>query len=197
MKLIGLVLRGARYKDEILEVGDLAIHGEEAFPEETLRHPGRRCLRHGRLDQGGVRERTTGARRPGTVRRVRQLGPDHYGRKEIATMKLIVAVLKPFKLDDVKEALKNLGVQGMTLTEAQGFGRQRGHTEVYRGAEYEVDFVPKIRVEVLVDDAQVDEVVDAIVDAAATGKIGDGKVWVLPVDAVVRVRTGERGADAL
>ena len=112
-------------------------------------------------------------------------------------MKLIVAVLKPFKLDEVKEALKTIGVQGMTLTEAQGFGRQRGHTEVYRGAEYEVDFVPKIRVEVLVDDEQVDEVVDAVVRTAATGKIGDGKVWVVPVDAVVRVRTGERGKDAL
>jgi len=112
-------------------------------------------------------------------------------------MKLVVAVLKPFKLDEVKEALKTLGVQGMTITEAQGFGRQRGHTEVYRGAEYEVDFVPKIRVDVLVDDAQVDEVVDSVVGNAATGKIGDGKVWVLPVDAVVRVRTGERGKDAL
>jgi nitrogen regulatory protein P-II 1 len=112
-------------------------------------------------------------------------------------MKLIVAVLKPFKLDDVKETLKNLGVQGMTLTEAQGFGRQRGHTEVYRGAEYEVDFVPKIRIEVLVDDGQTDDVVDAIVTSAATGKIGDGKVWVVPVEQVVRVRTGERGVDAL
>ena len=112
-------------------------------------------------------------------------------------MKLIVAVVKPFKLDDVKEVLKTIGVQGMTLTEAQGFGRQRGHTEVYRGAEYEVDFVPKLRIEVLVDDAQTDEVVDAIVGSANTGKIGDGKVWVLPVDTVVRVRTGERGADAL
>ncbi len=112
-------------------------------------------------------------------------------------MKLVVAVLKPFKLDDVKEVLKNIGVQGMTLTESQGFGRQRGHTEVYRGAEYEVDFVPKIRIEVLIDDEQTDEVVDAIVAAAATGKIGDGKVWVVPVEAVVRVRTGERGSDAL
>jgi len=112
-------------------------------------------------------------------------------------VKLIVAVLKPFKLDEVKEALKTLGVAGMTLTEAQGFGRQRGHTEVYRGAEYEVDFVPKIRVEVLVDDAQADEVVDVIVRSAGTGKIGDGKVWVTPVDSVVRVRTGERGRDAL
>ena len=112
-------------------------------------------------------------------------------------MKLIVAVLKPFKLDDVKEALKTLGISGMTLTEAQGFGRQRGHTEVYRGAEYEVDFVPKLRVEVLVDDDQADDVVDAIVRTAATGKIGDGKVWVLPVETVIRVRTGERGADAI
>jgi nitrogen regulatory protein P-II 1 len=112
-------------------------------------------------------------------------------------MKLIVAVIKPFKLNDVKEALKTAGVQGMTLTEAKGFGRQRGHTEVYRGAEYEVDFVPKIRVEVLVDDPQVDDVVDAVISSAATGKIGDGKVWVLPVETVVRVRTGERGSDAL
>ncbi len=112
-------------------------------------------------------------------------------------MKLVIAVLKPFKLDDVKEALKNLGISGMTLSEAQGFGRQRGHTEVYRGAEYEVDFVPKLRLEVVVDDAQADEVVDTIVSAAATGKIGDGKVWMVPVETVVRVRTGERGADAL
>jgi len=112
-------------------------------------------------------------------------------------MKLIVAVVKPFKLDEVKEALKALGVHGMTLTEAQGFGRQRGHTEVYRGAEYEVEFVPKIRLEVVVDDGQVDDVANAIVDAAGTGKIGDGKVWILPVDELIRVRTGERGADAL
>jgi nitrogen regulatory protein P-II 1 len=112
-------------------------------------------------------------------------------------MKLVVAVLKPFKLDDVKEGLKNLGVHGLTLSEAQGFGRQRGHTEVYRGAEYEVEFVPKIRVEVLVDDGQVDEVTSTIVEAASTGKIGDGKVWVIPVEEVIRVRTGERGADAL
>jgi nitrogen regulatory protein P-II 1 len=112
-------------------------------------------------------------------------------------MKLVVAVVKPFKLDEVKDALKRLGVSGMTLTEAQGFGRQRGHTEVYRGAEYEVDFVPKLRMEVLVDDAQADEVVEAIQQAAATGKIGDGKIWVTAVETVVRVRTGERGSDAL
>ena len=112
-------------------------------------------------------------------------------------MKLIVAVLKPFKLDEVKEAVKALGVHGMTLTEVQGFGRQRGHTEVYRGAEYEVEFVPKLRLEIVVDDAQVADVVDAIVSSAGTGKIGDGKVWVVPVDEIVRVRTGERGVDAL
>ena len=112
-------------------------------------------------------------------------------------MKLIVAVLKPFKLDEVKEALKALGVHGLTLTEAQGFGRQRGHTEVYRGAEYEVEFVPKIRLEILVDDSQVDPVTNAIVDAAGTGQIGDGKVWIIPVEEVIRVRTGERGPDAL
>ena len=112
-------------------------------------------------------------------------------------MKLIVAVLKPFKLDEVKEALKALGIHGMTLTEAQGFSRQRGHTEVYRGAEYEVEFVPKIRLEVVVDDAQVDDVANAIVDVAGTGKIGDGKVWILPVEEIIRVRTGERGAEAL
>ena len=112
-------------------------------------------------------------------------------------MKLVVAVVKPFKLDDVKESLKALGVHGMTVSEVQGFGRQRGHTEVYRGAEYEVEFVPKVRVEIVVDDAQADEVTNAVVDAAGTGKIGDGKVWVLPVEEVVRVRTGERGSDAL
>jgi len=112
-------------------------------------------------------------------------------------MKLVVAVVNPFKLDDVKEALKALGVHGMTVSEVQGFGRQRGHTEVYRGAEYEVEFVPKVRLEIVVDDAQADEVTNAVVDAAGTGKIGDGKVWILPVEEVVRVRTGERGTEAL
>ena len=106
-------------------------------------------------------------------------------------MKLIVAVIKPFKVDDVKAALKARGIDGMTLTEAQGFGRQRGHTEVYRGAEYE------IRVEVLTDDDRVDEIVTAIVESAQTGTIGDGKVWVQSVESVIRVRTGERGSDAL
>ena len=112
-------------------------------------------------------------------------------------MKLVVAVVKPFKLDDVKEALKTMGVHGLTVSEVQGFGRQRGHTEVYRGAEYQVEFVPKVRLEIVVDDGQVDDVVNAVVDAAATGKIGDGKVWVVDVDEVVRVRTGERGVEAL
>ena len=112
-------------------------------------------------------------------------------------MKLIVAIIKPFKLDEVVEALTGVGVTGLTVSEAKGFGRQKGHTEVYRGAEYSVDFVPKVRVEVVVDDAAVDKVVDVIVQAARTGKIGDGKVWVSPVETVVRVRTGERGADAL
>ncbi len=112
-------------------------------------------------------------------------------------MKLVTAIVKPFKLDDVKEALRGLGVQGMTVSEVRGFGRQRGHTEVYRGAEYTVDFVPKVRVEVVTDDADADRVVDAIVTAARTEKIGDGKVWVVPVDGLVRIRTGEKGHDAL
>jgi nitrogen regulatory protein P-II 1 len=112
-------------------------------------------------------------------------------------MKLVVAVVKPFKLDDVRRSLKVAGVGGMTLTEVQGFGRQRGHTEVYRGAEYQVEFVPKVRIEIAVDDSGVDRVVAAIVDSARTGAIGDGKIWVLPLDSVVRIRTGERGSDAL
>ena len=112
-------------------------------------------------------------------------------------MKLVTAIIKPFRLDDVKEVLRGLGVQGMTVSEVRGFGRQRGHTEVYRGAEYTVDFVPKARVEVVVDDEDVDRVVDAIVAAARTDKIGDGKVWILPVEGLVRIRTGERGHDAL
>ena len=112
-------------------------------------------------------------------------------------MRLVTAIVKPFKLEDVKSALEAAGVQGMTVSEVQGFGRQRGHTEVYRGAEYTVDFVPKVRIEVLVDDADAGRVIDAIVGAAQTGSIGDGKVWSTPVDEVVRVRTGERGAEAL
>ena len=112
-------------------------------------------------------------------------------------MKLVTAIVKPFKIDDVKTALKDLSVEGMTVSEVRGFGRQRGHTEVYRGSEYTVDFVPKVRVEVLADDGDVQRVVDAIVAAARTDKIGDGKVWVTGVDTVVRIRTGEMGSDAL
>ena len=112
-------------------------------------------------------------------------------------MKLITAVIKPHKLDEVKAALEAFGVQGMTVSEASGYGRQRGHTEVYRGAEYTVDLVPKVRVEILVDDTDVVDVVDVVVKSAQTGRIGDGKVWTLPVDDVVRVRTGEHGVDAL
>ena len=112
-------------------------------------------------------------------------------------MMLVTAILKPFALDDVRSELERVDVSGMTVGEVSGYGRQRGHTEFYRGADYQVDFVPKVRIEVVVDDAAVDRVVDAVVKAARTGKIGDGKVWVTPVETVVRVRTGERGADAL
>ncbi|GHH87386.1 nitrogen regulatory protein P-II [Streptomyces sulfonofaciens] len=112
-------------------------------------------------------------------------------------MKLITAVVKPHRLDEVKTALQELGVHGLTVTEASGYGRQRGHTEVYRGAEYRVDLVPKVRIEVVVEDTEADAVIDTVVRAARTGKIGDGKVWAVPVDSVVRVRTGERGPDAL
>jgi nitrogen regulatory protein P-II 1 len=112
-------------------------------------------------------------------------------------MKLITAIIKPFKLDDVKAALQVTGITGITVSEASGFGRQRGHTEVYRGAEYTVDLIPKVRLEVLVDDEDVDAIVNVIVKAASTGSIGDGKVWTTPVDQVVRVRTGERGSEAI
>ena len=112
-------------------------------------------------------------------------------------MKMVIAVIKPFKVEDVKEALQEVGVLGLTVTEARGFGRQRGHVEVYRGAEYQVDFVPKTRIEVMVDDDQVDGVLDAIVKSARTGKIGDGKIAVMELNEVVRIRTGETGTSAL
>ena len=112
-------------------------------------------------------------------------------------MKLITAVIKPFKIEEVKEALEALGVQGMTVFDARGFGRQKGHTEVYRGAEYQIDFVPKTRLEIVIDDERVDEAVKAIVATAKTDSIGDGKVWVTPVEQIVRIRTGEKGNDAL
>jgi nitrogen regulatory protein P-II 1 len=112
-------------------------------------------------------------------------------------MRLVTAIIKPHMLDEVKTALESFGVEGMTVSEASGFGRQRGHTEVYRGAEYTVDLVPKVRLEVLVDDADVKDIVEVLVKSARTGRIGDGKVWSVPVDDLVRVRTGERGLDAL
>jgi nitrogen regulatory protein P-II 1 len=112
-------------------------------------------------------------------------------------MKLITAILKPSKVDDVKVALQAAGIQGMTVSETRGFGRQKGHTEIYRGAEYRVDFLPKVRVEVLAEDSEVQSIVETIVEAARTGAVGDGKLWVTPVEQVIRIRTGERGDDAI
>lgn len=112
-------------------------------------------------------------------------------------MKLITAIVKPAKVDDIKHALQAIGVAGMTVSETRGFGRQKGHTEIYRGAEYRVDFIPKVRIEVLADDNESQQIIDAIVNASNTGSIGDGKLWVTPVEQVVRIRTGERGHDAL
>jgi nitrogen regulatory protein PII len=112
-------------------------------------------------------------------------------------VKLITTIIKPFKLDDVKDALKSVGIQGMTVSEVKGFGRQGGHTETYRGSEYAIDFVPKVQIELVVDDSQVDSVVDTIRTAAATGKIGDGKIWITEVTRLIRLRTGEEGTDAI
>ena len=117
--------------------------------------------------------------------------------KEKRTVKLITTIIKPFKLDDVKDALKSIDVQGMTVSEVKGFGRQGGHTETYRGSEYAIDFVPKVQIELVVDDSQVDSVVDTIRTAAATGKIGDGKIWITDVSNIIRIRTGEVGSDAI
>jgi nitrogen regulatory protein PII len=151
---------------------DLTVHAETAYDHGVLGH--------------GPRSRPPPAPPP----LLRAEGPK-------PGMKLITAIVKPYRLDEVKTALQELGVHGLTVTEASGYGRQRGHTEVYRGAEYQVDLVPKVRIEVVVDDADAEPAIEAIVRAARTGKIGDGKVWVLPVETVVRVRTGERGPDAL
>jgi nitrogen regulatory protein P-II 1 len=112
-------------------------------------------------------------------------------------MKKVEAIIKPFKLDDVKEALKDVGVQGLTVTEVKGFGRQKGHTELYRGAEYVIDFLPKIKLEIIVVDDIVPKVIEVIIDSARTGKIGDGKIFILPMEEVIRIRTGERGIDAI
>ena len=117
--------------------------------------------------------------------------------KEKRTVKLITTISKPFKLDDVKDALKSVGIQGMTVSEVKGFGRQGGHTETYRGSEYAIDFVPKVQIELVIDDSQVDSVVDAVRAAAATGKIGDGKIWITEVTRLIRLRTGEEGTDAI
>jgi nitrogen regulatory protein P-II 1 len=118
-------------------------------------------------------------------------------RKESLHMKKIEAIIKPFKLDEVKEALHEIGLQGMTVTETKGFGRQKGHTELYRGAEYVVDFLPKVKIEIVMDDAMVDRAIEAITQAARTGRIGDGKIFVSTVDEVIRIRTGEKGRDAV
>jgi len=117
--------------------------------------------------------------------------------KRLQEMKKIEAIIKPFKLDDVKEALQEIGLQGITVVEARGFGRQKGHTELYRGAEYVVDFLPKVKIEVIVPDDQVERIIEAIVSAAQTGRIGDGKIFVIPVEDAIRIRTGERGESAL
>lgn len=123
--------------------------------------------------------------------------PPHGSNQEGALMKKIEAIIKPFKLDEVKEALQSLGIQGMTLSEVKGFGRQKGHTELYRGAEYKVDFLPKIQLEVVVSDADAPKVLEAIQKTASTGKIGDGKIFISSVDEVIRIRTGETGANAI
>ncbi len=112
-------------------------------------------------------------------------------------MKLVTAIVKPFKLDDVREALSEIGVQGITVTEVKGFGRQKGHTELYRGAEYVVDFLPKVKIEIAIDDDKVDGIIEAISNAASTGKIGDGKIFVSPIEQIVRIRTGETGSEAI
>ena len=166
-KVIGLVMKTRVTEEDELTGLDQSIHGETAYDFGTLTGSGGgQFAPAGSADQG-----------------------------EGAGMKLVTAIIKPFKLEEVKLALENLGIQGLTVSEVSGFGRQRGHTEVYRGAEYTVDLVPKVRVEVLVHDAT--KVVEAMVEAARTGKIGDGKVWVTEVETVVRVRTGERDDDAL
>jgi nitrogen regulatory protein P-II 2 len=121
----------------------------------------------------------------------------HKNKQKESSMKLVTAIIKPFKLDDVREALSEVGVQGITVTEVKGFGRQKGHTELYRGAEYVVDFLPKIKLEIAIDSDKVDGVIEAITNAAATGKIGDGKIFVSPLEQVIRIRTGETGSDAV
>ena len=157
-------------------------HEDPAQRRQRERHRGNPPVRSGGHD------------RPAVLRVLREASDTGVSS---GPMKLVTAVVKPHRVEEVKEALREIGVNGLTTTDVEGFGRQRGHTEVYRGAEYQVDFVPKVRVEVVVDDDEVDGIVDAIVKAARTGKIGDGKLWVTEVDRVVRIRTGEMGPDAL
>jgi nitrogen regulatory protein P-II 2 len=130
---------------------------------------------------------------------MREASASNFSKKQAKelTMKLITAVVKPFKLDDVRTALSEVGVQGMTVTEVKGFGRQKGHTELYRGAEYVVDFLPKVKIELAVDDGLVEQAVEAITKAAQTGKIGDGKIFITPLEEIIRIRTGETGPDAI
>ena len=130
-------------------------------------------------------------------RRLSRLPSANTGKAFVRLMKKVEAIIKPFKLDEVKEALHEVGIKGITVTEAKGFGRQKGHTELYRGAEYVVDFLPKVKVEVVMDDALVERAIEAIQQAAQTGRIGDGKIFVSPVEDVVRIRTGEKGTDAI
>jgi nitrogen regulatory protein P-II 1 len=131
------------------------------------------------------------------VRRGEVIEIPGHSRKEVGRMKKIEAIIKPFKLDEVKEALQEIGVQGLSVIEVKGFGRQKGHTELYRGAEYVVDFLPKVKIDVVLDDDQVDSAIEAIVEAAKTDKIGDGKIFVSPIEQAIRIRTGESGSDAL
>ena len=173
---------------------DIAEHAESGYDLSPARRQ-RRRLRD--WPASAPRRRTTARRRRSPPPRSARRSPVNVPAMEGLDMKLVTAVIKPHQLDAVKEALHALGVAGLTVSEVQGYGRQKGHTEVYRGAEYTVEFLPKIRVEVLTDEIDVEKVVDAIVTAARTGKIGDGKVWVTSVEEVIRVRTGERGLDAL
>src|SRR5581483_11843315 len=144
---------------------------------------------------GGSKGTVTGAAAVGHVPRAALTA--RWGRKVVGEMKKIEAIIKPFKLDEVKEALHEVGLQGITVTEAKGFGRQKGHTELYRGAEYVVDFLPKVKIEVVCDEAVLERAVEAIINAARTGRIGDGKIFVSSVEDVIRIRTGERGEDAI
>ena len=222
-RIVGASYQYVLAEDRIGWVGDLAVRPEmqgrgigSAFLRFALADLSRRGMRIAELNVDSQNE--SGAvhhlsqRRHDRLSRVARLravhrrrrrcrgDPGHVGRiggGKLRRVKLVTAIVKPHRIDDVKDALREIGVSGLTTTDVEGFGRQRGHTEVYRGAEYQVDFVPKVKVEIVVDDGDVDGVVDAIVKAARTGKIGDGKLWVGEVERVMRIRTGEMGPDAL